>query len=300
MSHDQRRGVWYAIACYSIWGILPIYWHAMQAVPAIEILANRMVWSLLFVALLLTLKHNWGWVGKAVHSRHIMLTFLATALLLSANWYIYIWSVNAGYVVESSLGYFITPLVNLLLGVVFMRERLRSGQWVAVGVAAAGVLFLTVTYGQLPWIALSLASTFGLYGLLKKRARLESMEGLALETSFMFIPALVFLIYSQMAGFGAFGNVDAFTALLLVLTGVITVGPLIWFASAARLIPLSMMGFIQYISPTLQFIIGVTLFHEPFNATKLIGFSIIWVALIIYSAEGMMNRNRVTATVEVA
>lgn len=295
MSEQQRRGVLYAVGCYLIWGLVPLYWKTMQDVPAIDILANRMVWSLGVVLFLLALHREWRWIGSALRSRHVVLTYLGAALLLSFNWYVYIWSVNHGYVVESSLGYFITPLANVLLGVVFLRERLRPWQWASVGLAAAGVLYLTVGYGRPPWIALALAASFGLYGLLKKQAPLEALRGLVLETSFMFLPALAFLLWRTAAGAGSFGTMGLTTSLLLMSTGLITIFPLLWFASAARLIPLSMMGVLQYISPTMTFILGLVVFHEPFTATKLVGFVIIWAALALYWVEGAIRRNRLAA-----
>ena len=295
MTHDQKRGIWFALGCYVAWGLLPLYWKALHGIPPIDILANRMVWSLVFVVILLTIRQNWKWVGPAMHNRHAVLTFTGTALLLSVNWYVYIWAVNSGYVVESSLGYFINPLVSVLLGVIFLHERLRSGQWVSIGVAAAGVLFLTFSYGRPPWIALTLAGTFGFYGLLKKRARMPALEGMAMETGIMFLPALAFMLFHESAGAGTVGHESWLTNVLLIGTGVVTVIPLIWFADAARLIPLSMLGVLQYVSPTLQFILGLTVFREPFDLSKLIGFGIIWAALLLYWGEGMVHRSRVNA-----
>jgi chloramphenicol-sensitive protein RarD len=295
MSEQQRRGVMYAVGCYVIWGLVPLFWKTMQDVPAIDILANRMVWSLGVVLLLLATRREWRWIGPALRSRHVVFTYLGAAVLLSFNWYIYIWSVNHGFVVESSLGYFITPLANVLLGVIFLHERLRPWQWASVGLAAAGVLYLTVGYGRPPWIALALAASFGLYGLFKKQAPLEPLRGLVLETSFMFLPALAFLFWRSATGAGSFGTMGLTTSLLLMSTGVITIFPLLWFASAARLIPLSMMGVLQYISPTMTFILGLTIYHEPFTATKLVGFMIIWAALALYWAEGAIRRNRLAA-----
>jgi chloramphenicol-sensitive protein RarD len=287
MASEERRGVWFAVGAYTVWGLLPIYWKALHSVPAASILANRIAWSAVFVALLLTVQRNWGWLRPALRSRRTVLTYVAAAILLSVNWYIYIWSVNAGYLVDSSLGYFITPLVNVLVGVLLFHERLGQGQWAAVGLAAAGVLYITFSYGQLPWIGLSLALTFGLYGMVKKQARLPSLEGMALETGTIFLPAVAFLVYQEMAGDGVLGHTDWLTSLLLVGTGVITVIPLLWFADAAQRIPLSMMGVIQYISPTLMFFLGIAVFHEEFNVHKLVGFALIWSALLVYWATSM-------------
>lgn len=292
MDSEQRRGVWMAIGCYTLWGLLPIYWEALHAVPASSILANRIIWSGVFIGLYLTVQRNWTWLRPTLHNRRIVLTYVAAGVVLSINWYIYIWAVNAGFLVDSSLGYFITPLINVLFGVLLFHERVRWGQWLAVGLAAAGVLYITVTYGRLPWIGLSLAVTFGAYGMLKKLARLPAAQGMALETGAIFLPALAFLAWQELNGGGGLGRVDAWTTLLLVGTGVITVVPLLWFASAAQRIPLSMLGIIQYISPTLMFILGLAVYHEPFDLNKLIGFSLIWAALATYTAEGMLHRTR--------
>lgn len=282
--NEYRRGVWFAVGAYTLWGLLPIYWKALHAAPAAAILANRIAWSAVFVALLLTAQRNWGWLRPALRSRRTVVTYVLAALFLSVNWYIYIWAVNAGYLVDSSLGYFITPLANVLMGVLFFRERLNGGQWLAVALAAAGVLYITFSYGQLPWIGLSLALTFGVYALVKKQARLPSLEGMALETGAIFLPAVVFLVYQEAAGQGVLGHADWLTNLLLVSTGVITVIPLLWFADAAQRIPLSMMGVIQYISPTLMFLLGIAVFHEPFDVHRLLGFLLIWSALAVYWA----------------
>jgi chloramphenicol-sensitive protein RarD len=282
MSGEDRRGIWLAFGAYTVWGLLPVYWKALHAVPAGTILANRIVWSVVFVAVLLTLRRNWGWLPAALRSRRTVLTYVGAGVLLSINWYIYIWAVNAGFLVDSSLGYFITPLVNVLLGVLVFHERLRPPQWAAVGLAAAGVLYITATYGQLPWIGLSLALTFGMYGLVKKQARLPSLQGMALETAAIVLPALGFLVYQEATGAGVLGHVDWWTTLLLAGTGVITVIPLLWFADAAQRIPLSTMGVIQYVSPTLMFLLGLLVFQETFNVHKLIGFLLIWSALAVY------------------
>jgi chloramphenicol-sensitive protein RarD len=209
------------------------------------------------------------------------------------NWYIYIWAINAGYVVEASLGYFINPLVNFLLGVIFLGEKLRVGQVLAVILAGIGVLYLTLSYGSLPWISLALAISFGLYGLIKKTAVLESMHGFSLETMVLFLPALGYLLYRNATGVGAFGHQGWLITLLLVLAGPVTSIPLLMFGYAARKIPLSMLGFIQYITPTLQFLLGVFLYLEPFPKARMIGFIIIWLALGVYSLEGIFfNRKQ--------
>lgn len=283
----MNKGMLYAIAAYAMWGLFPLYWKALHHVPALEILSHRMTWSLLFVLLLLVLRRRWAWLKTAVHTPRTMLLFTASAVLLSVNWFVYIWGVNAGFIVETSLGYFINPLVSVLMGVFFLGETLRKGQWGAIILAAMGVIYLTVHYGTLPWIALTLATSFALYGLIRKTAPLGSLEGLSLETALMFFPALGYLIYLQSQGTAAFGHVDGQTTALLGLAGVATAVPLLFFAAGARRIKLATIGILQYIAPTLQFLIGVLVYHEAFTADRLVGFSLIWLALLIYSGENI-------------
>ena len=283
----MRKGILAGIGAVTLWGLFPIYWRLLEQDPAIEILAHRMVWSLLFVAAILTVRKEWRWLGEALRNRRTVLVYTLAAILLSVNWFTYIWAVNAGYVVEASLGYFINPLVNFLLGVIFLGEKLRAGQVAAVILAGLGVVYLTVSYGSLPWISLVLAFTFGLYGLIKKTAALESMHGFSLETLILFLPALAYLLYREATGVGAFGHQGVDITLLFVLAGPVTSIPLLMFGYAARRIPLSMLGFIQYIAPTLQFLLGVFVYLEPFPPARLVGFSIIWLALLVYSLEGV-------------
>jgi chloramphenicol-sensitive protein RarD len=223
----------------------------------------------------------------ALRNRRIVLTFFVTAAVLSLNWFVYIWGVNAGHIVETSLGYFINPLVNVLLGVIFLKERLRPGQMIAITLAVAGVLYLTISYGTFPWIALTLAFSFGLYGLLRKTAALPSTEGLFLETALMFLPAFLFLLYREWQGTAAFGHLGALTTFLLAFSGVATGVPLLLFASGARLITLTNLGLLQYVAPTLQFLIGVLIYNEEFSQARVIGFTVIWVALLVYTAESL-------------
>jgi chloramphenicol-sensitive protein RarD len=283
----MNKGILAGVGAYILWGLFPIYWRLLESVPAIEILVHRMVWSMLFVAAILTIQKDWDWLKGAVHNRRMLLTYTLAAILLSINWFTYIWAVNAGFVVEASLGYFINPLVNFLLGVIFLGEKLRSGQVAAVILAVLGVVYLTVSYGSLPWISLVLAFTFGMYGLIKKTAPLESMHGFSLETLVLFLPALGYLLFREASGVGAFVHQGVAVTLLLILAGPVTSIPLLLFGYSARRIPLSMLGFIQYIAPTIQFMLGVFVFAEPFPPARLVGFSIIWLALLIYSLESV-------------
>jgi chloramphenicol-sensitive protein RarD len=221
-----------------------------------------------------------------------VLTFLSSAVLLAINWFTYIWGVNHGFIVETSLGYFINPLVNVVLGVFFLRERLRAGQWAAVAMAASGVLYLTISYGALPWIALTLAFSFGLYGFLRKTARLDSLEGLSMETGLLFLPALGYLLYLEAAGQASFGHAGLVPTLLLALAGVATAVPLLFFAIGARLIPLSLLGILQYLAPTIQFLLGVLVYDEPFTLERLVGFGLVWSALLIYTIESIHVRRQ--------
>jgi chloramphenicol-sensitive protein RarD len=287
-----NRGILYGIGAYTLWGLLPIYWKALKSVPALEILANRMVWSLVFVAFLLVVRQHWRWLRPAIRSSRTVFTYVATATLLSINWFTYIWAVNAGFIVETSLGYFINPLLNVLLGVLFLNERLRPAQFLALSLAAGGVAYLTFSYGAFPWIALTLAVTFGFYGLIRKTGPLQSTEGLTLETVTMFLPALAYLVYLNANGSGALGHADLRTLLLLAGTGVVTGVPLLLFGAAAKRITMTNLGLLQYIAPTLQFLLGVLVYKEPFVRDQMIGFGFIWLALVVYTIEGLRYTRR--------
>ncbi|MBN1149459.1 MAG: EamA family transporter RarD [Anaerolineales bacterium] len=282
----MNRGILYAASAYLLWGFLPVYWKALQSVPATQILSHRIVWSMVFLAALIAWKRDWARLRQAIAAPKTLLAGFLAACLLAVNWLTYIWGVNAGFVVETSLGYFINPLVNVMLGVIFLRERLRPWQWLPVGLAAAGVAYLTLTYGSLPWIALTLAFTFGLYGLIKKLASLGALTGLALETGILFGPALLYLLYLGSQGVGAFSSQGAPIDALLAATGVVTAFPLLLFGMGARRIHLSTLGILQYIAPTCQLFLGVLVYGEPFTPARLVGFGLIWAALIFYSVEG--------------
>ena len=288
----MNKGILYAAGAYLLWGLLPLYWKALHDVPSPQIVAHRLVWSLVFVGLVLTARRNWGWLGKAIRQPRVLLIFALSGALLTVNWLVYIWGVNAGFIVETSLGYFINPLVNVLLGYVFLKERLRPLQWGALAVALAGVLYLTFSYGAFPWIALTLAFSFGLYGLIRKTATLASAEGLFVETAVLFLPALGFLLFHELRGDGALGHVDGLTTLLLIGAGAATSIPLILFAAGARRVTLTTLGLLQYIAPTMQFLIGVLIYGEPFGVGRIVGFGLIWLALVLYTTESLMMRRR--------
>jgi chloramphenicol-sensitive protein RarD len=291
----MRTGILSAALAFLCWGLFPLYFHAIDEVPPLQILAHRMVWSLLFLVVVLTVRRQWGWLGLARKPK-VLMSFIASAFFLSANWGIYIWAVNSGHVIESSLGYFINPLVNIMFGYVLLKERLRPGQWGAIALAALGVAWLTWQAGTLPWIALLLASTFGIYGLLRKTAALGALEGLSFETMVLFPLALVYVVWLTLHGQNAFLNTTSDTTrLLLVAAGPITAIPLLLFASGARQIPLSVLGLLQYLSPTLQFLLGVWIFHEHFDSARLVGFVLIWSALALFAAEGLLRRGQALA-----
>jgi len=292
----KRTGTLAAVGAYALWGVFPIYWKTIQHVPAFEILCHRMAWSFVFAVAMLTWKRHWEWLHQVKQRPATLLLFLGTASLLALNWFIYIWAVNNGHIVDASLGYFINPLLSVLLGVVFLRERLRAWQWIPVGIAAAAVTYLTVSYGVFPWIALTLAATFGLYGLLRKTAPFEALEGLLLETAYMLAPALAYLLYLEGTGVAAFGHATVTTNVLLALSGVASALPLALFAYGARRIMLATVGILQYIAPTGQFLLGVLVYGEVFEGARVIGFIVIWVALIMYSVEGVVAARRRRAT----
>jgi chloramphenicol-sensitive protein RarD len=285
----MKRGVWLGIGAYAIWGLFPLYWHWLYGVPALQIVAHRIVWSLAVLAVAVIATRQWrAFRSEALQARTIRI-YCVAAVLLTINWLTYVWSVNAGYVIESSLGYFITPLLSVLLGVIILHERLRRTQWIAVGLAAAGVIYLTCVYGSLPWIALTLAFSFGMYGFVKKTAPLGALHGLTLESGMLFVPMLLYLILVDVNGQGAFLHTDAFSTMLLIGAGPVTVIPLLMFASAVRRIPLSLAGILQYITPTLQFLIGVLIFGEAFTRTEFIGFGLVWLAVLVFTTENFVT-----------
>jgi chloramphenicol-sensitive protein RarD len=288
----QNKGTLAALGAYFLWGLLPIYWKLIQHVAATEILAHRMLWSFVFMLGLMAWGREWRWLKTAVSQPRTLLLFTTSATLLGINWLTYIWGVNNGYIVDTSLGYFINPLVNVLLGVIFLRERPRGGQWLAIGVAAIGVTYLALSYGVVLWISLTLAFTFAFYALLRKTSSLNSWEGLTLETAVFFLPAFGYLFFLDYGGTAAFGHIAWTTTALLVLTGAATSIPLLLFAYGARQVTLTTLGVLQYIAPSMQFIIGVAIYNEPFTPVRIIGFSIIWLALAIYSGENIWQRRR--------
>ena len=289
----MNPGILYAASAFILWGIFPLYFHAIREVPPLEILGHRMLWSLLFLAIVLTVRQQWKWLPQVVRQPRVLGAFVASALLLSSNWFVYIWSVNNGHVLDASLGYFINPLINVMLGMLVLKETLRRGQWLAIGLAACGVAWLTWSAGELPWIALILGISFACYGLLRKTAALAALEGLSLETMLLFPLALGYVAWLTVHGQNTFVNTDTgATRWLLAAAGPITAIPLLLFAAGARKISMSALGLLQYLSPSLQALLGVWVFHEAFPQERLIGFAIIWTALALYVAEGLWVSRR--------
>ena len=286
-----------AALAYVVWGLFPLYFHALARVDAFEVVLHRSLWSFAFVWLVLLGLRRWQWLGRIVGTPASWLPFIGSALLLSANWLIYVWAVNHGHVLDASLGYFVTPLVNVMLGTWVLKERPRRGQWVAIGLAAAGVVWLTATLGHPPWIALALAASFGSYGLLRKTASLGALEGLALETLIIAPVAVVALALIGTERGGVFAGMDGGTIAWLLVAGPLTAVPLLLFAFGARRITLGTLGVLQYLAPTLQFALGRWWFHEPLASQRLVGFVMIWSALVLYSLEGVawMRRQRALA-----
>ncbi|MBN1535550.1 MAG: EamA family transporter RarD [Anaerolineales bacterium] len=288
----MSKGTWYGVGAYVMWGLFPVYWKLLDHVPALQLIGHRIVWSCLILTGVILLSRQLKAFLELTRTPYILRIYTLAALLIGVNWLVYIWAVNSDFIIETSLGYFINPLISILLGVIFLREHLRLGQWIPIGLAFIGVLYLTFTYGRLPWIALTLAFTFGLYGLVKKTAPLGALYGLTLETGLLFLPALFYLIYSNSIGQGAFLHSGTVSDFLMAGAGVMTTLPLLMFAYAVQQMPLSLMGILQYINPTMQFLLGLLVYREAFTVSKLIGFGLVWLALIILGVEGVLTRRK--------
>jgi len=284
----MKKGILYGAASYAIWGFFPIYWKLLRHVPALQLIGHRIIWSFILLVAVIVMRRQWTEFRVAVTPKTLW-GYLIAALLIGFNWTMYVWAVNQSYIVETSLGYFINPLISVLLGVVLLKERLRLGQWIPVIIAASGVAYLTYIYGRLPYIALSLALSFGLYGLVKKISPLGSLFGLTVETGILFLPAAAYLIFANVNGSGAFLHTGFSSDLLMIGAGVVTTIPLLLFASAARSVPLWVVGLLQYIAPTLQFLIGVFVYKEPFSRSQLLGFGFVWLALLIFLVENYLS-----------
>lgn len=291
----MNPGAVYAALAFVMWGLYPLYFRLVASVPALEVVLHRAVWSLLFIALVLAYLRRWSWLAALRQTPQQLWVYAASALLISSNWLLYVWAVSSGHVLDASLGYFINPLCNVALGVLVLRERLRLVQWLAVALAAAGVVWLTFTAGRLPWVALTLAALFSLYGLVRKTARLGALEGLSVETGLMAAFALPLLAWWTLQHDGALLRGDTTLVAWLVASGPLTVVPLVMFAAAARRLPLATLGLLQYISPSLQFVLGVWVFHEAFDSARQLGFALIWAGLAVYSVDALALTRRAVA-----
>jgi chloramphenicol-sensitive protein RarD len=289
---EQRRGALYGASAYLLWGLFPLYWPLLEPAGAVEVLAHRVLWSLVVVVLLLAVLRRLSVLRPLLADRGRLVRLALAAVVIAVNWGTYIYGVSSGQVVETSLGYFINPIVTVLLGVVVLHERLRPVQWTALGAAAVAVLVLTVENGSPPWIALVLAFSFGAYGLLKKTAGVGAVEGLAVETAVLFPVAALYVAVLGATGAGTFGTEGAGQASLLALSGLVTAIPLLLFGAAASRVQLTTLGLLQYLAPTLQFLLGITLFDEPLPVVKLVGFVLVWFALALFTADLLRARRR--------
>ncbi len=283
--NESRSGLAMGAGAYLCWGLFPLYWPLLDPAGSIEALAHRIVWSLVFVALLLSITHRWGAFRAIWRSRSRVLYLLLASVVIAVNWGAFIYGVTNDKVIETSLGYFINPLVTVLLGVFVLRETLRKAQWVAVGIGALAVVILTVDYGRLPYVALTVAFSFATYGFLKKKAQLGAVEALGMETLLLTPIALGYLTVLETNDTAAFGHEGTANALLLAGTGIITAVPLLMFGGAATRLKLTSIGLLQYLAPTLQFVFGLLIFHEPMGTSRWIGFVLVWIALLIFTVD---------------
>ncbi|WP_327430896.1 MULTISPECIES: EamA family transporter RarD [unclassified Streptomyces] len=289
---EQHIGLLNGFAAYGMWGLVPLFWPLMKPSGAVEILAHRMVWSLVVVGAVLLVMRRWAWAGELVRQPRKLGLVAIAATVITVNWGVYIWSVNSGHVVEASLGYFINPLVTIALGVLLLKERLRPVQWAAVGVCFAAVGVLTIGYGRPPWISLCLAFSFGTYGLVKKKVNLGGIESLAAETAIQFLPALAYLLWLGAKGEATFATEGVGHAALLAATGVVTALPLVCFGAAAIRVPLSTLGLLQYLAPVFQFLLGILYFHEAMPPERWAGFALVWVALSLLTFDALRAARR--------
>jgi chloramphenicol-sensitive protein RarD len=289
---QTRTGVIATTSAFVLWGLFPIFWKQFSGVNSLELIAHRITWSLIFLIPIVIARGTWGDSLRALRNPAAVRVHLLSGALLTVNWLVFVWAVNEGRIVETALGYFLTPLVNVAFGMIFLRERLRTAQGVALAIATAGVVLLIVRLGQFPWVALALAATFGSYGLLRKQSTLGSLSGLMLETTLMLPLALGFLAWRHFTGVGALGEIGAVQTTLVISSGAVTAVPLLLFAQGARLIQLSTVGLLQYIAPSVQFAIGVLIYSEPMPPERMWAFALIWAALAIYSADSVWASRR--------
>ncbi len=297
---DNRVGLLYGFGAYGLWGILPLYWHLLEATPPAEVLAHRMVWSLPTALLLLVALRRWSWIRPLLRQPKKLGLVVLCAAAISLNWGLFIWSVSVGRVLESSLGYFINPLMSIAFGVLLLRERLRPAQWAAVAIGVVAVAVLSIGYGQVPWLSIALALCFALYGLFKKRLEMDGVDSFSAETAVQFLPAFGYLVYLAAAGEGTFTDGGTGHMLLLAVSGLVTAVPLIFFGSAAVRLPLSTIGLLQYVAPALMFVLGLLVFHEAMPPERWAGFVLVWVALCVLTWDALRTRHQGRARLRAA
>jgi chloramphenicol-sensitive protein RarD len=293
---ERHIGLLNGFAAYGMWGLVPLFWPLLKPAGAAEILAHRMVWSLVFVGAALLVLRRWAWAGELLRRPRKLALITVAAAVITVNWGLYIWSVNSGHVVEASLGYFINPLVTIAMGVLLLKERLRPAQWAAVGTGCAAVVVLTIGYGRPPWISLCLAFSFATYGLVKKKVGLGGIESLAAETAIQFLPALGFLVWLSARGGSTFATEGTGHAALLASAGIVTALPLVCFGAAAIRVPLSTIGLLQYLTPVFQFLLGVLYFHEEMPPERWAGFALVWLALTLLTWDALRTARRASRT----
>lgn len=289
---ETRTGLIFGFAAFGMWGLLPLYWHLLEATAPSEVLAHRMVWSLPTALLILALMRRWSWIRPLLRQPRRLVKVALTAALISANWFLFIWAVSAGRVLEASLGYFINPLITIAIGVLLLRERLRRAQWAAVGIGVLAVLVMTFGYGQVPWVSLALSLSFAAYGLIKKQTGLDGLEGFSADSALQFLPALGFIGFLMTRGESTFTAEGPVHALLLAGAGLATALPLIFFGAATVRVPLSTVGLMQYIAPSTMFVLGVAVFHEEMPPERWAGFLLVWAALCLLTFDALRNAHR--------
>jgi chloramphenicol-sensitive protein RarD len=295
----SSQGYVLLVMAYTIWGFSPVYWKSLAQVPALELLLHRTVWSFVFLFALVVIQKRTPELIQALTNPRTLFSLLGSTLILAFNWFLFIWSVNNGHVLQTSLGYYITPLIMVLLGMLFLKERLTPLKWLALLVATAGVGYYALGLGQFPWIALSLAVSFGLYSLFHKMTQVTSLTGICVETLLLTLPAMAYLIFLNVQGRGAMFTMGIGTDLLLLGTTLVTALPLLLFTMGARKVPLATVGFMQYMAPTLSFFLAIFMFDEPFSSKQLVTFVMIWVALALYSADSFFMMRRAQRSLEI-
>jgi chloramphenicol-sensitive protein RarD len=290
-NENQIHGTWVAILAYVIWGLFPVYWKWLQDISALQLVSHRIVWTCATLGCVILLSRKWKIFIASCNVPGVVRVYLIAAMLMGVNWLVFTLAVNSGHVTQTGLGYYISPLVTVLMGVLLIHERLRFWQGVSVGLAALGVIYLTMAQDSFPWMALALAFSFGTYGLVKKNAPLGALHGLMLETCILLPAALLYLAYCHFSGQGSFISSGTTSTFLMVVSGLVSMSPLLLFSFAAQRLPLSRLGILQYITPTLQLLLGILVYHEPFNHSSLIGFGVVWAALLIFGIDGLRTRS---------